>query len=153
MTKVFNFNFFVNRSLTITVTFSSYFNLIPMLTQQLNQAIPRSCIQISTQQLMTLSPGVSFQFLGRKIEVVILHDSAVGSGQPTEGKTKNLGNIGLDIETDLRDSEEKNSSGRISEGPGATSPGQQQGSLARENVIFVRYFTEKKNNYLETKSI
>jgi hypothetical protein len=120
MTKVFNFNFFVNRSSTITITFSSYFNLISMLTQQLNQAVPRSYTQTFTQQLMTLSTGVSFQFLGRIIEVIDLYDSAVESGQPTERKTKNLGNIGLDIETDLREFE-KNPSRRISEGLEATT--------------------------------
>jgi hypothetical protein len=38
-TTVLNFNQFVNRSSTITVTFSSNFNLIPMPIQQLNQAI------------------------------------------------------------------------------------------------------------------
>jgi hypothetical protein len=55
----------------------------------------------------TLSTGVSFQFLGRKFTVVSLHDSPVGSGQPTEIKTKNLGNIGLDIETDWREFEKE----------------------------------------------
>jgi hypothetical protein len=33
----------------------------------------------------------------------------VGSGQPTERKTKTLGNIGLDIETDLREFEKRKS--------------------------------------------
>jgi hypothetical protein len=75
----------------------------------------------------------------------------MGSGEHTEKKTKNLGNIGLDIETDLRDFEKKNSSRRISEGSGATSPGQQQGSLARKNVIFVVYFTEKEKETLREK--
>jgi hypothetical protein len=63
MTKVLNF---VNRSSTITVIFSINFNLIPMPTQQLNQTIPRSYIQKFTQQLTTLSTGVSFQFLRKK---------------------------------------------------------------------------------------
>jgi hypothetical protein len=93
----------VNRSSTITVTFSNNFNLIPMLIQLLNQAIPRSYIRTFTQQLITLSTGVSFQFLRRIIEVVSLYDSTVGSGQTTERKTKNIGNIGLDIKTDLGD--------------------------------------------------
>jgi hypothetical protein len=45
----------------------------------------------------------------------------VGSGQPTEIKTKNLGNIGLDIETVLREFEKENPSRRICEGLKATS--------------------------------
>jgi hypothetical protein len=77
MTNVFNFNHFVNRSSTKTVIFSSDFNLIPMPTQQLNQAIPRSYIPTCIQQLIPLSTGVSFQFLGRIIEVISLHDSAM----------------------------------------------------------------------------
>jgi hypothetical protein len=54
---------------------------------------------------MSLSTGVSIQFLGRNLEDVSLNDSAVGSGQSTERKTKNLENIGLDIETDLKEIE------------------------------------------------
>jgi hypothetical protein len=45
----------------------------------------------------------------------------VRSGQPTEIKRKNLGTIGLDIETDLREFEEKISSQRINEGSKATT--------------------------------
>jgi hypothetical protein len=96
MTNVFNFNHFVNRSSTITVTFSSNFNLISMLTQQLNQAISRSHTQTFTQQLKILSTGDSFQFLRRIIEVVSLHDSVAESGQPAEKKKqKTLGTSGL----------------------------------------------------------
>jgi hypothetical protein len=87
-----------------------------MPNQQLNQIIPKRFIQEVIQFLITLSTGVSFQFLGRKIEVVSLHDSAVGSGQSTERKIKNLGNIGLDYEIDLREYEKENSSRRISKG-------------------------------------
>jgi hypothetical protein len=47
--NVFNFSHLVNRSSTITVAFSSDFNLIPMPNQQFNQAIPRSYIQPFTQ--------------------------------------------------------------------------------------------------------
>jgi hypothetical protein len=65
------------------------------------------------------------------LEVVSLNDSAVGSGQPKERKTKNLGNIGLDIETDLREIEEENPSRRIIEGLEATSFEQKLGTLAR----------------------
>jgi hypothetical protein len=66
--------------------------------------------------LISLSTGVSIQFLGRKLEVVSLNNSAVGSGQPAERKTKILGNIGLDIATDLREIEKQNTSRRISQG-------------------------------------
>jgi hypothetical protein len=104
-----------------------------MPNQQLIQIIPRRFIQAITQQLTTLSTGVSFQFLGRKLEVVSLYDSAVGLGQPTERKTKNLGNIGLDIETDLREIEKQNPSQRISEGLEATTSEQQHGTSARNN--------------------
>jgi hypothetical protein len=45
----------------------------------------------------------------------------VGEGQHTERKTANLGNIGLDIETDLREFEKENPSRRISEGLEAIS--------------------------------
>jgi hypothetical protein len=64
---------------------------------------------------------VSFRFLGRNLEVVFLHDSAVGSGQPIERKTKNLGNIGIDIKTDLREFDKQSSSRRTSEGLRATT--------------------------------
>jgi hypothetical protein len=47
---------------------------------------------------------------GKYFEVVSLNDSAVESGQPTERKIKNLLNIGPDIETDLREFDEENSS-------------------------------------------
>jgi hypothetical protein len=94
-----------------------------------------------------LPTDASFRILGRLLEVVSLIDSAVGSGQPTEKKTKKFGNIGLDIETDLRDFEEEKSSLRISESSGAMPPEQQQGSLARKNVIFGGYFTEKEKQY------
>jgi uncharacterized FlaG/YvyC family protein len=102
-----------------------------MLYQQLIQSIPRRYTQSFSHQLTTLSTGVSIQFLGRKKEVVSLHDSAVGTGQPIERKTKNLGNIGLDIETDLREFEKENTSRRISESLEATSSEQQQGTSAR----------------------
>jgi hypothetical protein len=39
---------------------------------------------------------------------------------PQRKKTKNLGNIGLDIETDLREFEKENTSQKISEGVEAT---------------------------------
>jgi hypothetical protein len=71
---------------------------------------------LQTIRRKTLSTGVSFQYLGCEAEDVSLNDSAVGSGQPTERKTKNLGNIGLDIETDWREFEKENTSRRISEG-------------------------------------
>jgi hypothetical protein len=114
MANVFNF---LNRSSTTTVTFSQGFNLIPMLNQEvIIQPIPRSFIQKLYQCLISLSTGVSFQFLGSEAEDVSLNDSVVGLGQPTERKTKNLWNIGLDIETVLREFEEENPSRRISEG-------------------------------------
>jgi hypothetical protein len=75
----------------------------------------------------------------------------VGSSQPTEIKTKNLENLGLDKETDLRDFEKENSSRRISEGPGATTPEQQQGILARKNIIFEGYFTNEEKKKLKEK--
>jgi hypothetical protein len=105
--------------------------LIPLPNQQLNQTIPKRFIHAVIQPLITLSTGVSFQILGRQIEVVSLHDSAVGSGQATERKTKNLGNIRLDIETDLREFEKENPSRRINEGLEITSSEQQQGTSAR----------------------
>jgi hypothetical protein len=107
--------------------------------------------QVQEIQNKFLPTDASFRILGSYKEVVSINDSAVGSGQPTEKKTKNLGNIQLDIETDLRDFEEKNSSRRISKGSGATSLGQQQGSLARKNVNFVGYFTEKEKQLLRDK--
>jgi hypothetical protein len=55
----------------------------------------------------------------------------VGSGQPTERKTKKLGNIRLVIGTDLREFKKENLSQRISEGLEATRSEQQQGTSAR----------------------
>jgi hypothetical protein len=94
MTNVLNF---LNKSSTTTVTFSMKLDLIPMLSQQFYQPISGEYMQAINRRTI-LSTGVSFQFLGRKLAVVSLQDSAVGSGQPTEIKTKNLGNIGLNIE-------------------------------------------------------
>jgi hypothetical protein len=48
-----------------------------MPNQQLCQPISGEYKRTINQQISTLSTGVSFQFLGRKIEVVSLHDSAV----------------------------------------------------------------------------
>jgi hypothetical protein len=79
-----------------------------------------------------LSTDVSYRFLVRKLEVASLNDIAVRSGQHTERKTKNLGNIGLDIETDLREFDKENSSRRISEGLRATALEQQPETLARK---------------------
>jgi hypothetical protein len=70
---------------------------------------------------MFLSTDASYQFMRRFLEVVSLNDSAVGSGQPTEIKTKNIGNIGLYIEIDLMEFDKNNSSRRISEDLKATS--------------------------------
>jgi hypothetical protein len=95
MSNVLNF---LNRSSTTTVTFSIEDDLIPMLSQQFYQSISEEFLKSIYQT--TLSTGVSFQFLGSKLAVVSLHDSAVGSDQPIVIKTKNLGNLGLDIETD-----------------------------------------------------
>jgi hypothetical protein len=75
----------------------------------------------------------------------------VGSGQPTEIKTKNLGNIGLDIETDLRDLDKENSYRRIREGSGVTTPEQQQGSLARKNIVFEGNFIEEEKQFIKRK--
>jgi hypothetical protein len=58
--------------------------------QQLNQAIPKIYKQLFSQHSTLLSTGVSIQFLGRKLEVVSLYDSAVGSGPPTERKRKSI---------------------------------------------------------------
>jgi hypothetical protein len=74
---VINFNQLVNRNSIITVIFSIDFNLIRMPEQQLNQAIPNIFMQLFTQQLISLSTGVSIQFLGRKLEVDSLNDSTV----------------------------------------------------------------------------
>jgi hypothetical protein len=117
----------------------------------LNTAIIVPNAPAQEKQNKFLPTDASFRILGRYKEVVSINDSAVGSGQPTEKKTKNLGNLGLDIETDLRDFEEKNSSRRISEGSGATTPEHQQGSLTRKNVIFVGYFTEEEKKTLKEK--
>jgi hypothetical protein len=46
-------------------------------------------------------------------------------------KTKNLGNIGLDIETDLWEFEKENPTLRISEGLEATTSQQQQGTSGK----------------------
>jgi hypothetical protein len=70
LANVFNFNHFVNSSTTITVTFSIDSNLIQIPNQQLIQAILRRFIRIYTHQLITLSTGVSIQYLRRKLEVV-----------------------------------------------------------------------------------
>jgi hypothetical protein len=56
---------------------------------------------------------VSFRYLGIELEVVFFHDSHVGSGKHTERKTKNLGNIGLDIKADLREFDEENPSRKL----------------------------------------
>jgi hypothetical protein len=45
----------------------------------------------------------------------------MGSCQTTEIKTKNLGTMELDIEADLREFDEENSSRRIDDGSEATS--------------------------------
>jgi hypothetical protein len=135
-----------------TVTYHNFQNLIRRkLSNDQNLNIAAIVPNAPTQEKQNtfLPTDASFRILGRKLEVVSLHESAVGSGQPTEIKTKNLGNLGLDIETDLRDFEEENSSGRISEAPGATTPEQQQGSLARKNVIFEGYFTEEEKKILK----
>jgi hypothetical protein len=79
-----------------------------------------------------LPTNVSFRFLG-SMRVVSMHDSAVGSGQPTERKTKNLGNLGLDIKEDLKEFDKENSSRKIREGLMATTIEQQQGSLTRKS--------------------
>jgi hypothetical protein len=65
---------------------------------------------------MFLPTVASYQFMRRFLEVLSLNDSAVGSGQSTEIKTKNIGNIGLYIEIDLMEFDKDNSSRRISEG-------------------------------------
>jgi hypothetical protein len=67
--------------------------------------VPNAPVQ--EKQNKFLPTDVSFRILGRFLEVVSLNDNAVRSGQTTEIKTKKLGNIGLDIQTDLRDFEEK----------------------------------------------
>jgi hypothetical protein len=121
MVNVINPNQFNTQSLTITFTFSCDSDPLQMLNQQNNQAIPSIFTQAIIQLLISLSTEVSIQFLGRKLEIVSLNDSAVGSGQHTERKTKNLGNIGIDIETDLREIEKENPSQRISEGLEATT--------------------------------
>jgi hypothetical protein len=59
-TNVLNFNFFVNRSSTITVIFSSDFNLISMPKQQLNQSIPDAVIHTNNLFSKSLTTGVSF---------------------------------------------------------------------------------------------
>jgi hypothetical protein len=50
---------------------------------------------------------------------------------PQREKQKNLGNIRLDIETDLKEFEKENPSRRISDGFEATTSEQQQGTSAR----------------------
>jgi hypothetical protein len=117
----------------ITVKFSSNFDPILMPHQQLNPEIPDAIIQSSKLFLKSLSTGVSIQYLGRKLEVVLINDSAVGSGQPTERKTKNLGNIGLDIKTDLRVIEKENPSRRINESLEATTAKQEHRTSARND--------------------
>jgi hypothetical protein len=56
-------------------------------------------------------------------------------------KNKNLGNIGLDIETDLREFEKENSSRRICEDLKSTTSEQQQGTSA-SNVLESKLFEE-----------
>jgi hypothetical protein len=50
---------------------------------------------------------------------------------PQKKKNKNLGNIGFDMGTELREFEKENPSRRISEGLEAMSSEQQQGTSAR----------------------
>jgi hypothetical protein len=122
-----------------TITNNNFQNLIRRKLSNdefLNIAVIVPNAPTQEKQNKFLPTDASFRILGRNKEVVSLHDSAVGSGQPTEIKTKNLGNLRLDIETDLKDFEEENSSRRIRESPGATTPEQQQGSLARKNYYF-----------------
>jgi hypothetical protein len=69
--------------------------------------------------------------MGRKIDVVLINDSAVRSDQSTERKSKNLGNIELDIKTDLMEFEKENPSRRISEGLEVTTSEQRQRTSAR----------------------
>jgi hypothetical protein len=61
------------------------FDLIPMLSKQINQSFSGEVSQASERK--TLSTGVSFQYLECEAEDISLNDSAVGSGQLTE---KNL---------------------------------------------------------------
>jgi hypothetical protein len=75
-----------------------------MLIQTFDQVYKyRNTSSFDPFPLKHLPTDVSYQFLGRKLEVVSLNDSSVESGQPTEIKTKNLGNNRLDIETDLKE--------------------------------------------------
>jgi hypothetical protein len=134
-----------------TVTNHNFQNLIRRNDELLNTAaiVPNAPSQ--EKQNKFLPTNASFQILGRVKEVVSINDRAVGSGQPTEIKTKNLGILGLDIETDLRDFEEKNSSRRISEGPGATTPEQQQGSSAIKMLFLKDILQKKKRKHSEKK--
>jgi hypothetical protein len=111
-----------------------------MLNDPYQQKIyDRNELETKTFLLIYCSADVSFRFLGRKLEVVFLHDSAVGSGQSTERKTKNLGNIGLDIKTDLREFGKQSSSRRTSEGLRATTLKQYKGT-SNNNPIMSKQF-------------
>jgi hypothetical protein len=77
---------------------------------------------------------MSFRFLGSVLEVVFLHDGAVGSGQPTERKTENLGNIGLDIQIDFKEFDKQSSSRKTSEGLRTTTLEQHKGTANNNSM-------------------
>jgi hypothetical protein len=102
-----------------TVTYHNFQNLISRKLSNVHIFSLEAIVSNASSQevlIIFLPTDASFRNLGRVIEVVFLNDSAVGSGQPTEIKTKNLGNMGLNIENDLRDFDKENSSRRMSEG-------------------------------------
>jgi hypothetical protein len=98
-----------------------------------------------------LPTNVSCQFPNVELEVILSNDSAVGSSQPTERKTKNLRNIGLDDKTDLEKFDEANSSRRISKSSEATRSEQKEGTLARKNLIFEEKFTSTEKENIKRK--
>jgi disulfide oxidoreductase YuzD len=103
-----HWNYFFNDHKTVTN--HNFQNLIRRKLSNdefLNTVVIVANAPVEEKQNKFLPTDASFRILERYKEVVSINDNAVGSCKPTEKKTKNLGNIGLDIETDLRDFEEK----------------------------------------------
>jgi hypothetical protein len=92
----------------MTVIFSILINQPMMLIQTIQQGFKfRNAVTFDHIIHKFSTTDASYRFLGRYLEIFTLNDSHVGSGQPTEIKTKNLVNILPDIETDLRKFEKK----------------------------------------------
>jgi hypothetical protein len=128
----------------MTITFSIINNLPTMNLQLINSHFNTSnyileAIFILNQFIILklLPTKVSNRFLGSEVKVISINDGAMGSGHPTERKTKRFRNFGPDIEIDLREIDKEKSSKRISEDSGATTPKQQHEKLVTKNLTLI----------------